>query len=267
MKVLEKVSETQLITIHDLDFKSTSGPLLARLKELPPDQELVSRYAASYPWLMYKSTKKSTSPPDTEGYTFSPPGTERFTFGPGLRPNECRGSILIHPQYGVGVLTQWSKPADRSVDPFDLKRNPEEWREKSGAVLQRLELDKYTTELEREYPFLAITIDPDAGDVEQYTKDHAEDIGRLFTGGQEHEESARLKQYADENISWRSYERLYMRWTDALGVYSGSIDPSTRIKTITRAVQLLEICVLVRRILRNASQEISTLSALRHEAW
>jgi hypothetical protein len=51
-----------------------------------------------------------------------------------------------------------------------------------------------------------------------------------------------------------------MRWTDALGVYSGSIDPSTRIKTITRAVQLLEICVLVRRILRNASQEISTLS-------
>jgi hypothetical protein len=172
MKVLEKVSETQLITIHDLDFKSTSGPLLARLKELPPDQELVSRYAASYPWLMYKSTKKSTSPPDTE----------RFTFPPGAGPNGSSGSILIHPQYGVGVLTQWSKPADRSVDPFDLKRNPEEWREKSGAVLQRLELDKYTTELEREYPFLAITIDPDAGDFERYTKEHAEEIGRLFTG-------------------------------------------------------------------------------------
>jgi hypothetical protein len=45
-----------------------------------------------------------------------------------------------------------------------------------------LGLDEYTTELEREYPFLAITIDPDAGDLERYTKEHAEEIGRLFTG-------------------------------------------------------------------------------------
>jgi hypothetical protein len=80
------------------------------------------------------------------------------------------------------VLTQWSKPVDHTVSPFDLKRDPGSVREQYGVVLRRLGLDEYTTELEREYPFLAITIDPDAGDLERYTKEHAEEIGRLFTG-------------------------------------------------------------------------------------
>jgi hypothetical protein len=269
-----KVWETQLVTLNDLDFKDASGPPRERLEKLRPDSELEELYETSYLWLMYKSEKESTSAPDAKLFAFSPPGTERYTFGPGLGKNECRGSILIHPQYGAGVLTQWSNPADHSVDPGELKRESGDWRAPFYAVLQRLELAEYTNELEREYPFVAITIDPDpddpdAGDVEQYTNAHAKEIGRLFTGGREHEESARLEQYASENISWRGYERLYMRWTDALGVYSKSIDridpdridSDTRIKTIARAVQLFEICVLVRRILRNASQDISTLSA------
>jgi hypothetical protein len=54
-------------------------------------------------------------------------------------------------------------------------------------------------------------------------------------------------------------QRLYLRWTDALGLYA-NFDPDTREYTIARAVQLYEICVLVRRILRSASSDITELS-------
>jgi hypothetical protein len=244
------VSETQVVTLYDLDFNLAPGPLLTMLGSLKPDSYLGSLYESSYPWLMYRSRERPMSPPDTE----------RYTFQGGSKPGERPGSILIHPQFGVGVLSQWSEQFDHSVSPLDLKLHREKVGESRSEVLRRLGLFDHTTQLEREYPFLAITIDTDITDMDRYAEKHAEDIGRLFTGGFDHEEPERLREYACDNISWRSYERLYLRWTDALGIYRESIDSCTRIRTIARAVQLLEICILVRTILRNASQEISELS-------
>ena len=115
-------------------------------------------------------------------------------------------------------------------------------------------------ERERMYPFLAVWVNSE--DIAGYVANikNSERVGRLLTGGNEFEEPAQLRSYVKKNLSWRSYERLYLRWTDALGLYGANIDPDTREYTIARAVQLYEICVLVRRILRSASSEITELS-------
>ena len=124
------VSETQVVTLYDLDFNLAPGPLLTMLSRLQPDSYLRSLYESSYPWLMYRSRER----------TMSPPGTERFTFQAGSKPGERPGSILIHPRVGVGVLSQWSEQFDHSVSPLDLKLHRERVGESHLQVLRRLEI-------------------------------------------------------------------------------------------------------------------------------
>jgi hypothetical protein len=121
-----------------------------------------------------------------------------------------------------------------------------------------------------------LTVDTD---VSQYIRDNAADLGALLPGGMEHEEEDFLKRpILNDNLSRRSYERLYITWTDALAVYSGMGEiaeegqPET-IKDLTffRALQIFETCIITRRILRTMGDEIdgaySSLRAWRPRPW
>jgi hypothetical protein len=229
-----------------------------------PATKLKKRYKASYYWLLYGTPAKRPSSPGTEPKLPSPPGTERYFIDlVGLPNGQVRAcALLLHREYRVGVLSIWTGPWDGPTPtPLEHKKNSPVSYPEIRETLERIGIGGIG-ERERMYPFLAVWVNSE--DIARYVAKNYKQVGRLLTGGDEFEEPAQLRSYVKENLSWRSYERLYLRWTDALGLYGENIDPETRentiANTIARAVQLYEICVLVRRILRSASSEITKLS-------
>ena len=222
----------------------------------PPTQwtakELKKRYVNSYYWLLYGTRKKPSSPPGTERYFVDIVGL------PNGQVHAC--ALLLHREYRVGVLSIWAGPWDGPA-PTPLKHKKESPIPsfEINGTLEQIGIEGIV-ERERMYPFLAVWVNSE--DIAGYVANNSnsERVGRLLTGGSEFEEPAQVRSYVEDNLSWRSYERLYLRWTDALGLYGANIDEPTRENTIARAVQLHEICVLVRRILRSASSEITELS-------
>jgi hypothetical protein len=143
---------------------------------------------------------------------------------------------MVSPEHGAGVFSVW-QTITGGTDPLELKRRT--WD--SGDPYGELDsLDLSIVENDREYPFIAIRAR--TGDLDAFCKDNATDLGRVFTGNYEDEELRYLDQYvnAENNVSRGRYERLYVRWTDALAVYSDSVDESEYEKTLFRAVQLFE---------------------------
>jgi len=101
---------------------------------------------------------------------------------------------------------------------------------------------------------LAVQVDTDNLDGFVSSNANAENIGRLFTGDKELERSSKLAAYAtDADVSERRFERIYVRWTDALAVYDTTtdlMDPAS-----TRVVRLVETGILMRRLLRETAFE------------
>ena len=94
-------------------------------------------------------------------------------------------------------------------------------------------------------------------------------LGRVFVGGDEFASDDWLRHYvsADQALGHRSYERLFVRWTDSLLLYNRDVAPPAMTnydeelrKAISRAVHLLELCMLVRRLLRDIGGEIERAS-------
>jgi hypothetical protein len=88
-------------------------------------------------------------------------------------------------------------------------------------------------------------------------------LGRTFVGSLEYADERWLRCYTreEESLSHRTYERLYVRWTDTLALYgAGAYVESYEDEYYTalaRSVQVVELCVLVRRLLRNIRDDIS----------
>ena len=131
---------------------------------------------------------------------------------------------------------------------------------------------------ERIYVFLAVRVD--APDLSNYCHDQAPAVASWFTSGYERESPERKLSLVspDNNISHRSYERLFIRWTDALALYNldtareayrdkirpGETLPSSQDDyrlARCRAAQLFEHCILARRIFRTDGKQIGALSS------
>jgi len=113
----------------------------------------------------------------------------------------------------------------------------------------------YIAEAELMYPFFGIQYDET--DVQQVLAREGVFLGRLFSGGLDHEADATLKSYLADNASIRGYEALFVRSSDGLGVYSSHVeedpvqDQRLYENTVFRAVQVCEICLLEHRLLRS----------------
>jgi hypothetical protein len=244
-----------LISLFDLEFHNdrVSKADLRKLSGAHGNHDLEELYAESRNWVFGREPI---------------PSLRRFCFRASPKLTYSRGnSIMVSPEYGAGVFSIW-QTITNGTDPLELKQRT--WD--SGDLYRELErLNLRVVENDREYPFIAIRAR--TSDLDAFCKDRATDLGRVFTGNYEDEELRYLDQYvnAENNVSRRRYERLYVRWTDALAVYSNSVDESTYEKTLFRAVQLFENCIILRRLLDNADhrvQEISaTLAFYRPRPW
>jgi hypothetical protein len=125
------------------------------------------------------------------------------------------------PERGVGVATVSVSNAAWLSDPWMAKTSRwaswEYWQE----VFREFDLlNAAKVSSERIYVFLAVRVD--APDLSAYCHDQAPSLASWFTGGYEHESLERKHSLvgSHNNISHRNYERLFMRWTDALALYN-----------------------------------------------
>jgi len=240
-----------VLSLFDLDFKGEgiARSTLKVLKDTPQREDFSSRFAESFAWIFYGS---------------SLPGCQRFSFGPpsGIKNNVEGVSVLINPEYGAGVYSVWHK-FNGNEHPLSRRK---EAGEKSEEDLMFLETFGLSQKGERNYPFIGIRVN--TSDVGKYCAEHAVELGRVFTGNPEKENKAQLEAYIRENLSRREYEQLFLRWTEGLGVYASNIDEDMDEKynekmyekSLFRAVQIFEICILVRRLLRNITETADDLS-------
>ena len=178
-----------------------------------------------------------------------------------------RTRISLHPHFGLGVVTFWktliADSAAGEVDALGAKLHADT-RENQYQYHEALrEWGFSQARVGRITTVLAVQVDTDNLDGFVSANANAENIGRLFTGDKELERSSKLAAYAtDADVSERRFERIYVRWTDALAVYDTTtdlMDPAS-----TRVVRLVETGILMRRLLRETAFEAEkVMSSIR----
>ncbi len=207
--------------------------------------EIARAYAEGSAWLFY-----GTQPPGCKRISLAPPSQLK---------NGLAASLLIHEASGAGVYSMWQRFGQPS-DALAIKGVPNVWDCFADAVnTLPFNLETLT---ERTYPFLAVQLDEP--DPIKYCRENADDVARVLTGHLESEDPETLKRYVETSISYRSYERLFFRWTDALAIYSSRVEcpenPEFLLWLIARGVQVFELCVLLRRMLLNLARDADKLS-------
>ena len=164
--------------------------------------------------------------------------------------------VAVQPLLSLGVVTIWKQVSgcESEVQALDAKRRAAEDQASLEAAVRSWGLD--WERVGRITTLLAVRVDTD--DLDELVASNAVDLGRLWTGNIEDERPEHLAAYAtDENISRRRFERIYLRWSDALVVYDRTTEQAA--PASMRVAQLVETGILMRRLLREAAFETETV--------
>jgi hypothetical protein len=253
-----RAEKIDAVMLYDLDFTyPLSEAQLQPLKKVSNSAspgKMRELLGESFRWLFYDCT-------DSEWL----PGMERIDVSHLLEPSEdVKGaSLLVYPKYGVAVASVW-----RTIGPIDDLTDKVNNITLDDAGLIRALVSKGLEihDAKREYPFISVTFDQD--DLGTFARENAVELGKLLPGGIEHQEEKYLRRtILKMNLSRREYERLYITWTDALALYCHrGIDQKTLDRTIFRALQLCETCILTSRLLSTIQSQIDK-TYLSVRAW
>ena len=215
---------TDVVSIFDLRFEhSDSIPWPQITSDVHPSR-IASRLSESFGWNFYGDDIK---------------GFQLFDLSSAV-PGTTGAALRINRQSRVGTFLIW-RTFDGRSDPQQLKSDA--W-EQSGENTSVLDSVLHGLQIDRIFPFLSIQVDTDPDDLDAVAADHAVELGRLLTGDLEGERPATLKQYIEADLSRRAYEKLFLRWTEALAVYARLDDPEFYENCMFRAVQIFEHCIL-----------------------
>jgi hypothetical protein len=247
-----------LISLFDIDFKKSNLQTsdLARItnSEMAGTRKLLEYFSSSYSWVFQVKTKDQNALP---GMVRS--GLTEFAKKSGLR-DAC---LLISPQLGVGVLCMQHETGGVTTISEAIKCKREN-NGKAWAVAKQFseDIEKVglpINEIERSYPVVGVQVRDKILDSLLGIPDEQLQIARVFTGDYEHERDDSLIAYVQSNdLSRRSFERLYIRWTDALAVYDHRVGDDYK-TALFRCVLIYETCVLMRRMLRSTVERMDRL--------
>jgi len=167
-------------------------------------------------------------------------------------PADRGGVITISQSLRAAMVCIWRQ--------YEGTKNPLEIRHSGSADIPKHYLKQlsglfdYISEGQMMYPFLSLRYS--SSDLEQILTQDAVLFGTLVSGGLDHEPDEIMKRYVAENLSWRRYEGLFLQSTSGMGIYSSGTEPTESADidlyetTLFRAVQVCELCLLERRLLR-----------------
>ena len=127
--------------------------------------------------------------------------------------SEFKGAALrINRHLGIGTYILWRTYYGDS-DPHALKaaawQKPKKTLAQSEPFFEELHVERF-------YPFVSMEVGSD--NIDAFAAANAEEIGRILTGDLEGERSATLRRYVETDLSLRPYEKLLVRWTEALAL-------------------------------------------------
>ena len=265
------LNRVDVIRLFDIDL--SRGGRLANLRaSLQSDSPspAYSRYVESFSWLfdpqdIFGNDEQRKIDP-TERYLsdavscpFSLPEFDRFSLSPDGKDQSDKGGVItISETLRIAAVCLWNRHSC-NTDAIDLKLSLE-------TSIPRYYLNQisilfpYIAEAELMYPFFGIRCEEIQ--LEQVLADKGVFLGRLFSGGLEHEADQTLKNYVQDNLSHRGYEALFVRSSDGLGVYTSHIERDVEAdqllyeNTLFRAVQVCELCLLEHRLIRSFKSQV-----------
>lgn len=213
---------SDLISLFDLRFERVGRIPWPRVED--SGSPAASRLQESFGWIFYGE--------QIEGF-------ELYDLS-GAVPDLAGAALRINRRSRVGTFLTWRTYRGPS-DPRALKS--EVWTQSGDALAP---IDAYFSNLhnDRIYPFVAIQADTDPEELDAFASAHAVELGRILTGDLEGERPATLKQYVDSDLSKRAYEKLFLRWTEALALYARLHSEEFYEECMFRAVQIFEHCIL-----------------------
>ena len=260
------VTRSDVVRLFDIDLgRGGRIPELRESLKTKSPSETYSRYSESFSWLF--------DPQDTPGNTeqikinptvrylseqvncpYSLPGFDRLSLRRNIEDESDKGGVItISRSLRIAVVSIWNRyqGGDRAID---IKLSLD-----TSIPLHYLNqislLFPYISEAELMYPFFGIQYDE--ADLQEVLAREGVFLGRLFSGGLDHESDATLKNYLTDNVSIRGYEALFVRSSDGIGVYSSHVeedpvqDQRLYENTFFRAVQVCEVCLIEHRLLRS----------------
>jgi len=206
----------------------------------------------SYDWLFYRDA-------DNEPWL---PGTRRFDLT-GHTGAADQASLLAARDFGVAVLSVWCPNVEHGEDLTGVKFASDVDDERVLHAVSRAGLGVAGS---RQYPFVGVWAEEDLSTL--VSDERAAELGRILTGNLEKSEESVLRHLIQSgNLSTRSYERLFVRWTDALGVYGPQSNEEEYLLTLFRGVQVFEACILTDTLLRSSTGRTRTLFGTVSAWW
>jgi hypothetical protein len=268
-----QITRVDSIQLFDLDLGSSDRlPDVREKLGSGTQSEAYTRYCDSFLWLFEPQTapneasSRSTDP--TVAYLaedvncpLSLPGFDRFSLASdSTDPSDRGGVITISQSLKVAVVCIWRR-GSLETDPLQLKRDlpvdiPENYLHQLSTLFPNI------AEAELMYPFMAVRYD--SVDLQAVLERDGILLGRLFSGGLDHEADATLKMYLKDNISIRRYEGLFLRPSDGVGIYTSGIEDSPEKdlrlyeNTMFRAAQVCELCLLEHRLARSFKMRVDS---------
>jgi hypothetical protein len=260
--------QTSLDVIQLFDIDLGNGRSLPKLRQVFPDEgaesETFRRFSESFEWLFDPQLEPVGASGDDDptidylyqsvNCAYSLPNFDRFGLPPSAAVAGDRGgAITISEKLRVAVLSVWNHYDDAS-DAVKLKRElstdiPPHYKRKLSKLFPNI------AEAELMLPFVAVRYD--SRELADVISRDGVSLGELFSGGLDHEPEKVLSSYLADNLSIRKYEGFFLRPSDALGVYTSGVENSPEddedlyLNTVFRAVQVCELCLLARRLLRS----------------
>jgi hypothetical protein len=257
------VTRIDVVRLFDIDLSEGRRiPDLRKVLRPKAPSAAYLRYVDSFEWLFDPQDVPGNKESDpTTRYLsrevncpYSLPGFDRFSLERDSGDASDRGGVItISRTFRAAVVCVWNE-YDGAADALGIKISletdiPTHYLEQVSTLFSHI------AEAELMYPFLGVRHDD--ADLQRLLADQGVFLGRLFSGGLDHEDDATLEGYMTDDLSIRGYEGLFLRSSDGLGVYTSQVekDPSKDSElyenTLFRAVQVCEICLLEHRLLRS----------------
>src|ERR1017187_1861368 len=259
------ISRIDAIQLFDLDLSRRGRiPDLRKLLDIDAESAAYTRYTESFEWIF----EAQSTPGDAKDRTidptlqylsqkvncpYSPPGFDRFALTEDPSDSHDRGGVITLSQdLQAGMVCTWGSYLGTS-DALAIKHSLSV--DISAHYLKQLSGPfDYISEGHLMYPFIGLRYA--SSELDEVLRDDGIILGMVLSGGLDHEFDDTMRSYVSKGLSLRRYEGLFLQSSGGLGVYVSGTESTAEAdldlyeRTLFRAVQVCEICLLEQRMLR-----------------
>lgn len=259
------ISRIDLLQLFDIDLsRKWRMSDVRRLLDSKSRSPAYERYKESFQWLFEAQSMPADSETRANDPTtlllsqkvncpYSLDRFDRFALAKDNNdPADQGGVITISQSLRAAMVCIW-RQYDGAKDPLEIRHSgsvdiPKHYLKQLSGLFDNI------SEGQMMYPFLSLRYS--SSDLGKVLDQDGVLLGTLVSGGLDHEPDETMKRYVVENLSWRRYEGLFLQSTSGMGIYTSgterteSADIDLYENTLFRAVQVCEVCLLERRLLR-----------------